>query len=75
MKASESQWSNQFNISYKKFLPGKKNNMNMEIPAWVQYHEMSVTINKCQISFLEMLGTYSIAGIYMKLSGIEMSCT
>ena len=49
--------------------------MNMEIPAWVQYHEMPVTINKCQISFLEMLGTYSIAGIYMKLSGIEMSCT
>ena len=73
MKASESQWSNQFNISYKKFLPGKKKNERGN--TWVQYHEMSVTINKCQISFLEMLGTYSIAGIYMKLSGIEMSCT
>ena len=36
---------------------------------------MSVTINKCQIPFLEMLGTYPIAGIYMKLSGIEMSGT
>ena len=29
------------------------------------YHEMSVTITKCQVkvSFLEMLGTYPIAGI------------
>ena len=28
------------------------------------YHEMSVTINKCLVSYLEMLGTYPIAGIH-----------
>ena len=35
------------------------------------YHEMSATINKCLVSYLEMLGTYSyMAGVVMKLSGI-----
>ena len=34
---------------------------------------MSVTVNKCQVSYLEMLGTYTIAGIDMNLSGTEMS--
>ena len=31
---------------------------------------MSATINERQVQYL---GTYPIAGIYMKLSGIEMS--
>ena len=30
----------------------------------ITYHEMSATINKCQVSYLEMLGTYLIAGIH-----------
>jgi len=29
-----------------------------------KYQQMSVTINKCQLSFLEMLGTYPAAGIH-----------
>ena len=31
---------------------------------YLTYHEMSATINKCQVSYLEMLGTYLIAGIH-----------
>ena len=30
---------------------------------------------KCQLSYLEMLGTYPVYQVYMKLSGIEMSYT
>ena len=33
----------------------------------------TVTINECQVPYLEMLGTYLIQQVYMKLSGIEMS--
>ena len=36
---------------------------------------MSATVNRCQVSYLEMLGTYPIYQVYMKLSGIEMSYT
>ena len=35
----------------------------------VRYYQMSVTINKCQASFLEMLGNI-IQQVHMKLSGI-----
>ena len=34
---------------------------------------MSATVNKCQVSYLEMLGTYPVYQVYMKLSGSEMS--
>jgi len=34
---------------------------------------MSATINEYQVPYPEMLGTYPIAGIYTKLSCIEMS--
>ena len=34
---------------------------------------MSATVNKCQVSYLEMLGTYPVNQVYMKLSGSEMS--
>ena len=30
----------------------------------IPYHEMSATINECQASYLEMLGTYPVAGIH-----------
>ena len=30
----------------------------------VPYHEMSATVNKCQASYLEMLGTYPIVGVH-----------
>ena len=39
------------------------------------YHEMSATVNKCQVSYLEMLGTYPVYQVYMKLSGSEMPYT
>ena len=41
--------------------------------CYLTYKKMSATINKCQVSYLEMSDTYSIADIYMKLSGTEMS--
>ena len=30
--------------------------------------KLSVTINKCQVRYLEMLGTYPIAGIHQTVS-------
>ena len=36
---------------------------------------MSATVNKCQVSYLEMLGTYPVYQVYMKPSGSEMSYT
>ena len=34
-------------------------------PKWyLTCHKMSVTINKCQVLYLEMLGTHPIAGIH-----------
>ena len=37
------------------------------------YLARNVSYNQCQVRYLEMLGTYLIGIIYMKLSGIEMS--
>ena len=36
---------------------------------------MSAAVNECLVSYLELLGTYPIYQVYMKLSGIEMSYT
>ena len=36
---------------------------------------MSATVNKSQVSYLKLLGTYPIYQVYMKLSSIEMSYT
>ena len=43
--------------------------------SYIPYHEMSATVNKCQVSYPEMLGTYPVYQVYMKLSGSEMSYT
>ena len=65
-------------VSYKKFLPGKYTEMIGILPRYntMKYQllmsdtlvgtccKMSATVqNKCQASYLEMLGTHPIAGI------------
>ena len=38
-------------------------NVSLVQNKYLSYHEMSATVNKCQVSHLEMLGTYyPIAG-------------
>ena len=67
-------------ISYKKFLPGKiityigilprPNTMTCQLQSSSgslpgTHHNMSATVqNKCQVSYLVMLGTHPIAGIH-----------
>ena len=41
----------------------KMSKINFRYPT---YHEIPVTVNKCQVSYLEMLGTYSTAGSYTR---------
>ena len=86
MKASESETKpNQRQLATKNLcqLQSMSSTLCHKISATVQskinfrclaYHKMIATISKCQLSYLELLGTCPIVGI-LKLSGTEMTYT
>ena len=51
-------------------LPGTYHNMSAEVQnkfLLSSVNEMSVTVNKCQVPYLEMSGTHPITGIHETL--------